>query len=332
MRDIIFSLIVIFLSFTGFFIANLIRLKLKSHVPLTCPLGADCSTVIHSRFSKFLGIPLTAWGMIYYAFAAVGTSAALLVPQLQTHGVSFILITASMVAFVFSLYLTAIQAFVLKEWCSWCLGSALVSLSIFIVSAAKLNAVFPLLLAEFRPVVLMVFLFGLMIAFGGAIIYTILFFKFLRDYKLSGTEKETLNSVENVVIIGLGLVMVNGVGLFIPMASFYAVNPEFMIGCIAVAMLAVQTVLEKADIAPRLTDMYDADVIPADDDHAYTRKLAYASGAVSLVSWGVLALITFFHFNVSFVWLLTAYIVFLIIGVIWSQISEYKVYKRSLGR
>lgn len=332
MRDSIFSLVIIFLSFAGFFIANLIRLKLKTHAPLTCPLGADCSTVIRSRFSKFLKIPLTAWGMMYYAFAALGTAAALLVPQLQTHGVSFILLTASMIAFVFSVYLTAIQAFVLKEWCSWCLGSALVSLGIFIASAMKLNGMFPLLLAEFRPVVFMVFLFGLVIGFGGAIIYTILFFKFLRDYKLSATEKETLLSVENVVIIGLGLVIVNGVGLFIPMANWYAVNPEFMIGCIAVALLAIQTLLEKADIAPRLTDLYDADVIPADDDHAYTRKLAYASGAVSLVSWGVLVLVAFFHFAISFLGLLALYIGFLIIGVIWSQLSEYKVYKRSLER
>lgn len=269
---------------------------------------------------------------MYYAFAALGTAAALLVPELQTNGVSFILITASMVAFVFSMYLTAIQAFILKEWCSWCLGSAIVSLGIFIASVIKLNGIFPLLLAEFRPIVFIVFLFGLLMAFGAAIIYAVLFFKFLRDYKLSVNEKETLVSIENVVIIGLGLVIVSGVGLFIPFASWYAVSPQFIIAAIAVLMLSVQTVLEKADIAPRLTNVYDSDVIPADDDHAHTRRLAYASGAISLVSWGTLVLVAFVNFGLSFLALFFIYMALLVIGVIWSQISEYKIYKQSLGR
>jgi len=332
MKEVIYSLIIIFLAFAGFFIASLIRQKLKTHAPLTCPLGADCSAVIRSRFSKFLGIPLTVWGMIYYAFAALGTTASLLLPQLQTGGNAFLLITASMIAFVFSMYLTAIQAFVIKEWCSWCLGSAIVSFLIFLVSAIKLGGMFPLLLAEFRPVVFITFLFGLIIAFGGAIIYTVLFFKFLRDYKLSSTEKEVLISVENVIIIGLGLVIVNGVGLFIPLAGWYVTNPEFILAAIAVLVLSVQTVLEKADIAPRLTDLYDADIIPADDDHSYTRKLAYAGGAVSLVSWAALTLMTFIKFHMSFLALLAFYVLFLVIAVILSQVSEYKLYKRSLNR
>src|SRR3989344_5494590 len=44
------------------------------------------------------------------------------------------MITLSMIAFVFSLYLIVVQIFILKKGCSWCFISALISILIFILT------------------------------------------------------------------------------------------------------------------------------------------------------------------------------------------------------
>jgi len=40
--------------------------------------------------------------------------------------------------FMFSAYLTAIEAFVIHAWCMWCLGSAITMTALFIVSGLRL--------------------------------------------------------------------------------------------------------------------------------------------------------------------------------------------------
>lgn len=326
----IYSFIIIALSCIGFAIAAFIHSKTKTQEVLVCPLDTDCDTVVHSRHARLLGVPVTVWGMIYYGITLLGSLFLLSVPMLQFPGIPFLLMVASMIAFFFSLYLTAIQAFVLRQWCSWCLVSAGTALLIFIIAILRLDGMLLVLLAHFRILMFMAYLFGLMMGVGGSIVYTVLFFKFLRDYRLSDVEKETLDGVAQVVTIGLGLVLVTGLGLFIPLAAWYTMNPEFMIALIAGAVLAIQTIMVKTDIVHRLSAVYESNIIPVDADHAYMRKLSYALGAVGLVSWITLAIVSFVNLNWSFIGLLSAYCIVVTIAVVWSQFAEYSLYKRSL--
>ena len=47
------------------------------------------------------------------------------------------LMFASVCAFAFSIYLTLLQAFVLKNWCTWCIISACICASIFALDAVN---------------------------------------------------------------------------------------------------------------------------------------------------------------------------------------------------
>ena len=109
----------------GFFVARYIYRHKKYQTPLVCPMQFDCHAVIHSDYSKFLGIPVEILGMIYYAFIFFSYAFLIIIPIVQA---------VTLGALVFSIYLIGVQIFILKKGCSWCLVSALISILIFILS------------------------------------------------------------------------------------------------------------------------------------------------------------------------------------------------------
>lgn len=130
--------IIIFLGFGGFLIASYIRHHKKNvQEALICPLKANCDSVIHSDYSKFLGIPVENLGVTYYVFVAIGYGLLIIFPNLELPLVASGLMFATVCAFAFSVYLTLIQAFALRNWCTWCLISAGICVAIFALAAAN---------------------------------------------------------------------------------------------------------------------------------------------------------------------------------------------------
>lgn len=115
----------------GFALARHIHKEKAKGQPLVCPLDSDCHTVVHSQFSTFLNVPMEVWGMVYYAITFIAYTLLVLYPPMKTPTLTLGLLILTTFAFLFSLYLTAIQAFVLKQWCTWCLTSAAFCLIIF---------------------------------------------------------------------------------------------------------------------------------------------------------------------------------------------------------
>lgn len=125
--------IVIAAAGVGFFISRHIARKKKDGKPLVCPIGFECDTVVRSAYSRIAGIPLEYFGMAYYALIAAGYAFLYAVPTLLVPpALSFGVLAASGGAALFSLYLTGVQLFALKQWCSWCLASATLCLVIFV--------------------------------------------------------------------------------------------------------------------------------------------------------------------------------------------------------
>ncbi len=99
----------------------LIYHKIKG-TDVACPFLPKewCRTVQHSSYSKTLGIPNSYAGFAMYA-------ATLLFTYLYgTESAAFWLIQAIVTfGFLFSMYFTYIQGFVLKAFCTWCIISAI---------------------------------------------------------------------------------------------------------------------------------------------------------------------------------------------------------------
>lgn len=99
---------------------------LKQHyAPLgtsICNLGAtfSCDTVNKGPYSEILGFPVAAIGLIGYAMIM-----AVAIQFLRTKDLLLgkVLLALCAGGLVFSLYLTALEAFVIYAWCLICLGS-----------------------------------------------------------------------------------------------------------------------------------------------------------------------------------------------------------------
>jgi uncharacterized membrane protein len=123
-------------GFFGFLVAGHIyrKKKMVAAGPFTCPLNFDCAKVVTSRFSRLAGVPFEIWGMAYYGFIVASYGVLIFFPNFKTEEFSYGVFTTSIFAFLVSLYLTFVQAFRIREWCSWCLLSALFSTIILAIS------------------------------------------------------------------------------------------------------------------------------------------------------------------------------------------------------
>ncbi|MDX1535972.1 MAG: vitamin K epoxide reductase family protein, partial [Candidatus Spechtbacterales bacterium] len=125
---------IIALSFGGFMVALYIFYKKKFNKELVCPVGSNCNTVIYSEYSKFLGINLEYLGMLYYVTIFASYLTYLTLPGQLPPIVVELIFLLTVGAFIFSLYLLSVQGFLLKQWCMWCLLSAVFSIIIFIIA------------------------------------------------------------------------------------------------------------------------------------------------------------------------------------------------------
>lgn len=96
----------------------------RGDAPLICGFSGGCVTVNASPYSEVLGVPVAALGTLMY-LSLIGIGTGLLVirePRVASYGTlaGFVIAVAGS---LFSLYLTAIEAFVLRAYCMWCLIS-----------------------------------------------------------------------------------------------------------------------------------------------------------------------------------------------------------------
>ena len=122
------------LALVGLLVATYLTLfKLGVIGEMVCSVGS-CETVQLSRWATFLGVPVAAWGIGYYvlvlALAIAGTTER--GEDSRTLPLVFLVLTAW--GAVFSLWLTYLELFVIHAICQWCVVSALLSLTLFVVA------------------------------------------------------------------------------------------------------------------------------------------------------------------------------------------------------
>jgi protein-disulfide isomerase/uncharacterized membrane protein/rhodanese-related sulfurtransferase len=108
--------------------------------PLVCT-GIGCDVVRASRYAHLWGQPLPVYGVVMYAALLV---AILAQAWLNSAGARRVAQVATALisggGFAFSVYLTALEAFVIHAYCAWCLGSAAIITLIFALALADLRA------------------------------------------------------------------------------------------------------------------------------------------------------------------------------------------------
>lgn len=127
------------LALVGAFIATYLTLyKMGVIGELTCSIHG-CETVNSSRWATFLGLPVAAWGVAFYAamfvVALIGTSQRLE----GERNISQALALMAGIGVVFSAWLTSLELFVIHAVCMWCVTSAVIVILIFFLSLRDLR-------------------------------------------------------------------------------------------------------------------------------------------------------------------------------------------------
>ena len=98
--------------------------------PMPCHVTTGCTDVLNSKYSTLAGIPISWFGLAFYL-----TAFSCAVFQLSGSAkLSHLLFWPGLIGFVVSLGLTAIQAFFLHAYCEYCLLSACLVTTIFLLS------------------------------------------------------------------------------------------------------------------------------------------------------------------------------------------------------
>ena len=134
-------MIVAALALAGIFISTYLTLyKLGVIGELTCSIGS-CETVNTSRWSVFLGLPVAAWGLLFYidvfVIALVGT-----MPRFENEQlISVVLAAEAVIGVLFSAWLTYLELAVIHAICVWCVTSAAIVAAIALVGIADLREI-----------------------------------------------------------------------------------------------------------------------------------------------------------------------------------------------
>ena len=122
------------LAFVGMIDALYLSIK-RNAGPIPCHVTRGCTDVLTSKYSEIAGIPLSWFGLAFYlvifSLAVFTIFEDLRRPLEQVAGWIFYLAGAALVV---SALLVGVQAFILKAFCEYCLLSAALVLTVFLLA------------------------------------------------------------------------------------------------------------------------------------------------------------------------------------------------------
>ncbi|MEM4461035.1 MAG: vitamin K epoxide reductase family protein [Nanopusillaceae archaeon] len=270
--------IILISAIAGCYIAYYIHRHKYNKKPLICPLRAKCDPVIHSEYSKFLGIENTILGFAYYSFILI-FYLLFLIFRFKNYFLEFFVFNLSLLAVLFSIYLTFIQLFKLKKFCSWCLLSALLCFLIFINSYLIYKDT--IINAAIKLQKLSIFIHALSAGIGLGVVSVVdyLFFKFLKDKKIDEKEKSILDNLSDFIWLILSLIIVSGVFIYLSDMNKYHNSVKFMFKMIIVLIIVINGFLMNLIISPKLIE-FDFQKL-----NNYKEKIFVSMGVISITSW-----------------------------------------------
>jgi uncharacterized membrane protein len=127
------------LALIGIFVAlYLLLYKIGKIGNLSCSIGS-CETVNTSKWAVFLGAPVAGWGVVFYVTLFVLAFLSIQDSHADSIGMSKLLALVTGIGFVFSAWLTSLELFVIHAICQWCVISAIIVTTSFIVALLDLQ-------------------------------------------------------------------------------------------------------------------------------------------------------------------------------------------------
>jgi uncharacterized membrane protein len=122
------------LAFTGMVDALYLSIK-RNAGPVPCHITRGCTDVLTSKYSAILGVPLSWIGLAFYVtILSIAVFAMFEDPTRPSSNPLRLAFYLSGAGLIISALLVGVQAFILHAFCEYCLLSAALVLSIFLLS------------------------------------------------------------------------------------------------------------------------------------------------------------------------------------------------------
>ena len=127
------------LALAGVFLASYLMLFKLGYIPgLACGTG-DCEVVQSSRWAMFLGFPVAAWGVLFYAAVFLVAAAGSFGTLADSATVGRLLAFMSGAGLAFSAWLTYLEVAEIHAICRFCVVSAVLVTVLFALSVRDLR-------------------------------------------------------------------------------------------------------------------------------------------------------------------------------------------------
>lgn len=127
------------LTLAGIVVSGYLLYTYVADTPIVC-VNTGCETVRESPYSNFLGVPLPGFGLLFYFFILILSFLRTTLDKIDHHHLaSKLVFVTALVGVLTSAYLTYLEAFVIKAYCTWCVVSAIIVALIFILSVVELR-------------------------------------------------------------------------------------------------------------------------------------------------------------------------------------------------
>lgn len=133
------TIIALSASIIGFIDSAYLTYVKITHTSIYCTPGlGDCASVQNSQWSTLWGIPIALLGVIAYLVLIASYLLETRVLALQTYA-NWMIYGVSFFGFLYSIYLTLLEIFVIHAWCQWCAISAVCMTVLFFITIARLR-------------------------------------------------------------------------------------------------------------------------------------------------------------------------------------------------
>lgn len=192
------------------------------------------------------------------------------------------------------------------------------------------------LLAEQKVLVLTMHLLSVAIGMGGATITDLLFFDFLRDFRISRKEAGVMRTLSHLIMGAIVALWLSGIALFLSDIAKYSASAAFLAKSTIVVAITINGILLHKFITPHLIEL---SFIQANRSYPTItprlRQVAFILGAVSFASWYssffVAMLKKTYLADFSYGQLMLGYLIIVMTGILVSLWLEKRLHRQSGG-
>lgn len=141
-------------------------------------------------------------------------------------------------------------------------------------------------LLAYKPVIVILHALSAAAGLGAVVVTDTLFFRYLKDFRISAKEDETMRAISRVVWVVILFLFITGLALFLSEPLGYIAKSKFVVKLVIFGVIVLNGLLLNVVIAPVLRRIpFGPRTVPLSSRIRLLQALAFASGAVSMVSW-----------------------------------------------